>query len=134
MDSVPSHFLIVVVWRSTKELILSRNLFLVISVPSHIVAVAVWRLPLPCNQCPKSLGSGFLKRHIRTHSGEKHFSCDQGSKSFNQRGHLKIHRKTHTGEKYFLCNQCHSSFLTEEIWRSTKEPILVRNLCLVISV
>ena len=63
--------------------------------------------PYSCNQCDYSCTqSGNLKQHMTTHSGEKHFNCDQCDYSCNQAGSLKKHMRQHTGEKPFACNQC----------------------------
>ena len=65
--------------------------------------------------------AGNLKRHRRTHSGDKAFSCDQCSKSFFQAGDLKKHRRTHSGEKPFPCDQCPKSFsICSNVRRHTK--------------
>jgi len=56
------------------------------------------------DQCPKSLNpAGDMKKHRRSHSGEKPFHCDQCTNSFSEGGSLKKHWRTHTVEKPFLC-------------------------------
>lgn len=68
--------------------------------------------PYKCDQCDRAFASAsILKKHVNVvHMKVKPFQCDMCEKSLGTSAALTVHKRKHTGETPFKCSQCSSAF------------------------
>ena len=64
-----------------------------------------------CDFCKRSfLHLSNLRRHMRTHTGERPYKCTVCERAFTQKTHLVDHMRTHTGARPYVCSICMRAF------------------------
>ena len=122
-QSVTSRLLRILNWRGTPSSTPERDLTSAHSATFHATGLT------PSNCISRStLGKNFtnainacnysfnnpasLKRHIKKHTGENLYNCNQCEHKTTQSGALQTHKKTHSGEKPNRCTSCKYSCIT----------------------
>ncbi|XP_017111101.1 zinc finger protein 271 [Drosophila elegans] len=68
--------------------------------------------PYKCDQCEKAFPrSQDLSLHLRQHTGERPSECKICSKKFISQNKLARHMRLHTGQRPYSCNNCSKSFV-----------------------
>ncbi|XP_024938890.1 zinc finger protein 70 isoform X4 [Cephus cinctus] len=71
--------------------------------------------PFTCHICGKQFGqTGSLYYHLKhVHGGVKNHSCDICGRSFAMKAAMEDHRRIHTGERPYICDSCGKTFKTK---------------------
>ncbi|KAG9328942.1 hypothetical protein JZ751_009135 [Albula glossodonta] len=80
---------------------------------SNLLEFTVIRKKFGCPCCSFSATHQcILKRHMRSHTGERPYPCTVCGKKFTRREHMKRHTQVHSKDKRYLCKVCSRVFLS----------------------
>ena len=67
---------------------------------------SIWRHTAKKSRTNATSRRGDLKKHLKKHSGEKSYKCNQCDYASSRKGDWKKHLEKHSGGKTKKCNQC----------------------------
>lgn len=74
---------------------------------AHHIRIHSGDKPYRCDECDFACGRAIaLKRHKNTHTREVMFACTHCDYATSQTYNLKVHLRTHSGERPYKCAQC----------------------------